>query len=114
VTAVEARDRLGHTRGGFDLAVPSDIDIPGTIRAAVAQRPQFRIEQDDPEQMVLRRRVNWATWGETVQLTWYPVSGGVHVDVLVSPVLQTTLHDWGQGRRDVTAIHQALTAVTGG
>jgi hypothetical protein len=111
---VEARDRLGRTRGGFDLAVPSDIDTRGVIRAAVAQTPQFRIEQDDPEQMLLRRRTNWATWGETVQLTWYPVSGGVHIDVLVSPVLQTTLHDWGQGRRDIAAIHEALTAVTGG
>jgi hypothetical protein len=107
-------NRLGRTRDGFDLAVPSDTDVRDAIRAAIAQTPQFRVEQDDPDQVLLRRRINWATWGETVQLTWYPVSGGMHVDVLVRPVLQTTLHDWGQGGRDVTAIHQALTAVTGG
>lgn len=93
---MEARDRRGRTRGGFNLAVSPGTDVPGTIRAAIAQTPQFRIEQDDPEQILLRRRTNWATWGETVQLTWYPVSGGLHIDVVVSPILQTTLHDWGR------------------
>lgn len=103
-------NRGARTRASFDLAPAPESNVQDTVRAAIGRIRQFRVVEGDSTQILLKRRINWATWGESVQLSWYPVSGALHVDVVIRPSLPTTINDWGQGRRDVTAIHQALLA----
>lgn len=107
------RDRLARARAEFNLCGVSEADVRPMVRAALHRTPQFRVLREASAEIVLKRRMNWATWGEVLTLTWYPMSEGVHVDLVVKPLLRTTVHDWGQGLRDVAAIRESLIAEAG-
>lgn len=104
------RTHGARTRAGFSLSEPVE-RFPGVLLEAVERLPQLRsVDIGDPGRMRLRRRVNWSTWGTYLDVSWYPISGGVHVDVEVTLVLPSTVQDWGQGRRDVRALFEAVRA----
>lgn len=104
------RDRLARTSGGFTVGGLSESIVTEKVKKALERLPQFKIERHGHSSVILKRRMNWATWGETVQLSWYPVAGGMHFDAVVRPALPTTIQDWGQGKRDLRMIHQSLLA----
>lgn len=95
--------------------------VPGTIGAVVerlrtiaAEDPRFRLRAAASARVVLGRRMNWWTWGETITID-LGVAGRAEtlVDVRVEPTLPTTAIDWGQGARDIERLRASLTSGDG-
>jgi hypothetical protein len=83
--------------------------IQRNLIAAIQNSRRFRIVESRPERIVAKGRLNWVTWGERISIALQPEGpSSTRVAIRVDPVLPTTLFDWGQGRRDIREIWQAV------
>ncbi|WP_066523193.1 hypothetical protein [Curtobacterium ammoniigenes] len=84
------------------------------VRAIVDQDRRFRWRAGDNSRIILTTRPNWATWGETITLSFGAAgSTRTSVNVRAKPRLATTVLDWGQGARTIRFLYEQLTATTG-
>lgn len=100
--------RLGRASAHFVVDGAVD-DVRSRVERAARLVPRFRLRSTDGEQLVIATRPNWASWGGTMTVR-LGVAGAAStlVDVDVTPVLPTTMTDWGQGARDVRLLHERL------
>lgn len=109
----DVRDRSARAEGGVTVHPAPEGDVATWVEEALKGLPQFTVQHRSSFSLTLKRRIDWATRGEVLNLAWYPTAGGLHLDARVRPSLSTTVHDWGQGKRDVERIFAALFASSG-
>jgi hypothetical protein len=77
--------------------------------AIINASPRFTLRERRAERIAASARVNWATWGERITIELSPEgTERTTVTIRVEPTVPTTRWDWGQGRRDIEAIHGAI------
>jgi hypothetical protein len=102
MATVGASTVRGRSRAQF--AVDGGMDVVAAVQRLPMALPQFRLTRSSGLRAEFARRMNWATWGETVVLDWQFDMGSALISVQVEPKLSTTVIDWGQGARDIEAI----------
>ncbi len=96
-----------HSEARFSLPAGAD-DIRARVERVAGDRPELTLLSLDAATATLRRRPNLFSWGETVTVHWSATTRGVDVHITADAKIRTLLGDYGQGRRDIEAIHRAL------
>jgi hypothetical protein len=78
------------------------------ILAAVAASHRTSLRSDTGDRLVLGLKSTLYTWGTTITIELAPVAGGTLVVARTTPIVRTTLLDWGEGPRDLRALHDAV------
>lgn len=78
------------------------------ILAAVAASHRTSLRSDTGDRLVLGAKGTLYTWGTTITIDLAPVAGGTLVVAHTTPIVRTTLLDWGEGPRDLRALHDAV------
>jgi hypothetical protein len=102
--------RRGRTSGAFTVPAPIEA-MPELVARAVASLPRMTLVSVEPTGALLRARANWASWGERDELVFTPTGNGTEVRAQARPTIPPTVRDYGQGRRDLEALRDALLAV---
>jgi hypothetical protein len=97
-------------RSNSSFTLPADISTARAwIEASVHSVPRLTVTSASADSITVRGRVNWKTWGETIEISLVPVSAG-ETDVVIrsNPIVTTTVIDFGQGAKDVRNLVAAI------
>lgn len=97
----------------WELAMPLE-EAHQRILRAVAGMPRVRVRSVGEERIELSVLGNFYSWGEVVTIELTPVAGGTGLRVRTSPTVPFTVVDWGEGARDIRALHAAVAHDDGG
>jgi hypothetical protein len=96
-------------RSSAEFVLDGAVDVVEQRLADVIERTaRFRLRERRADRIEATARANWATWGARITLVLWPEAAArTRVRVHVDPLVQTTLFDYGQGRRDIQTLYEA-------
>lgn len=98
------------------VTFPNDPDETYAALKTAAEQLRYPIQSADDaaRSLCMTTGVNAFSWGETITATVSPGSGGSIVELISEPKLKANVVDMGRGKRALTAVVNALTAVLTG
>ncbi|TCL72482.1 MULTISPECIES: hypothetical protein [unclassified Curtobacterium] len=97
----------------WELAMPLEEAHQRVLRA-VAGMPRVRVRSVAEDRIELSVLGNFSSWGEVISIELTPAAGGTALRVRTRPIVPFTLLDWGEGARDIRALHAAVAYDDGG
>lgn len=108
--AAPPRMTRSRRRTASEFALPADAsEVRARVEDIARTLPRFSLARTGPSGATLSRRANLFTWGQTVTISWSPNGQGVEMSVVAEINFPTALGDYGQGRRDIGVLFDALT-----
>lgn len=97
------------------MIVPVSVDrLPALVEEATLTSRRFKIKSIDAENADLTVGISWRTFGGKIHLQFKSaLEESSFIEALWSPIVGTTVIDYGQGAKDIRELHQIISNQTG-
>lgn len=109
---LEVRTRAARSTASWIVAKPLEETHRLFVRVATSTQ-RARITSSADTRVEFGVRGNLYSWGEVITIDLAPTIGGTSVTARSRPTVPTTLFDWGEGARDIRALHDAVGHASG-